>query len=93
MCRQDGHAAIWHVLHETVGWPAEAGGSSLPRLGQETLEELPTWAAELEIQVVAIQAGEAAEDTEPPSRSRGSGSTQRDADRPVECGGAGEQDS
>ena len=65
MCCQDGNAALWYVRFEAAGWSAEAGGSFLG-LGQWTSEELPTSAAELEIQVVAIQAGEAVvEDTAP----------------------------
>jgi hypothetical protein len=65
MCRQDGNTARWHLLLETARWSAEAGGSFLLQ-GQWTSEELPTSAAELEIKVVAIQAGEAVvEDTAP----------------------------
>ena len=67
MCCQDGDAAIWHVLYETAGWSAEAGGGFLG-LGQWAVEELPTSAAELEIQVVAIRAGEAVEDATPEPR-------------------------
>jgi hypothetical protein len=70
MCCQDGDAAIWHVLYEAAGWSAEAGGSFLG-LGQWASEELPTSAAELEIQIVAIRAGEAVEDTAPPGRPHG----------------------
>ena len=69
MCCQDGDAAIWHVLYETAGWPTEAGGSFLG-LGLAS-DELPTSAAELVIQVVAIRAGEAVEDTTPPGRPHG----------------------
>jgi hypothetical protein len=64
MSCQDGNAALWHVLFEAAGWSAQAGGSLLG-LGQWASEELPTWAAELEIQVGAIRAGEGVEDTAP----------------------------
>jgi hypothetical protein len=71
MCCQDGNAALWPVLFGATWWSAEAGGSLLG-LGQWSLEELPTSAAELEIQVVAVQAGEAVvEDTAPPGRLHG----------------------
>jgi hypothetical protein len=70
MCCQDGNAAIWHVLYENAGWSAEARGSFLG-LGQWASEELPTSAAELEIQVVPIRAGEAMEDVAPPGRPHG----------------------
>lgn len=70
MCCQGGYPAIWHVLYETAGRSAEAGGSFL-ELGQWASQELPTSAAELEIQVVAIRAGEAVEDTAPPGWPRG----------------------
>jgi hypothetical protein len=71
MCCQDGNAGLWHVLFEAAGWSAEAGGS-FRGLGQRTSEELPTSAAELEIQVVAIHAVKAVmEDTAPPSRQHG----------------------
>jgi hypothetical protein len=70
MCCQDGNTALWHVLFGAAGWPAEAGGSFLGP-GQWTSEELPTSAAELEIQVT-IQAGEAVvEDTAPSGRQHG----------------------
>jgi hypothetical protein len=52
-------------MSEMYVFAAVAGGSFL-RPGQWTLEEFPTSAAELEIQVMAIQAGDAVEDTEPP---------------------------
>ena len=64
MCCQDSNAALWHRLFEAAGWSAEAGGSFLG-LGQWASEELPTSAAELEIQIEATQAGEAVEDTAP----------------------------
>jgi hypothetical protein len=70
MCCQDGDAAIWHVFYKTAGWPAEAGGSFLG-LGRWASEELPTSAAELEIQVVAFRSGEAVEDTAPPGGPHG----------------------
>ena len=64
-------APPWHLLFEAARWSAEAEGSFLG-LGQWTSEELPTSAAELEIQVVAIQIGEAVvEDTAPPTRPHG----------------------
>jgi hypothetical protein len=65
MCCRDGNEAIWQMPYEAAGWPAEAGGSFLG-LRQWASEELPTSAAELEIQVVAVRAGEAVEDTAPP---------------------------
>jgi len=62
---QDGNAALWHVLYETAIRSAEGGGSFLGL----ALEELPTSAAELEIRVVTIQAGEAVEHIAPPCRA------------------------
>jgi hypothetical protein len=62
MCCQDGNAALWQLLFQAARCSAEAGGS-FPGLRRWTSEELPTSAAELEIQVVAVQAGEAPEDT------------------------------
>lgn len=69
MCCRDGNEAIWQMPYEAAGWPPEAGGSFLG-LGQWA-PELPTSAAELEIQVVVFRAGEGVEDPAPPSWPRG----------------------
>jgi hypothetical protein len=69
MCCRDGNEAIWQMPYEAARWLPEAGGSFLG-LGQSA-PELPTAAAELEIEVVVIRAEEGVEDTAPPGWPRG----------------------
>jgi hypothetical protein len=63
-CRQGGRAAIRRERPCCVQRVAEAGGNALGQ-GRLASDELPTLAAAITIEVVAIRAGEAVKGTAP----------------------------
>jgi hypothetical protein len=70
MCCQDGNAAIWQMLYESAGWSFEAEGS-FSMQEQSASEEQPTAAAELTINLVAVQDGKPVKGTVPPGQPGG----------------------